>query len=89
MLSVVLLKFVDLFVTIFTVLIFARVILSWVVRDAQSNGLVRLVHELTEPILDPLRKVLPSGGGLDLSPIVAYFLLQGLGYLAQSLLLGR
>lgn len=88
MLNVVLLQFVDLLVLVLDWLILIRIIMSWVVRDTESNALWRLVHDLTEPVLGPLRRVLPTGGGLDLSPIVAYFLLKGLQYLAHRLILG-
>jgi YggT family protein len=40
-----------------------------------GHPVVRIVHQLTSPILDPIRRVLPPVGGLDLSPIVAVLLL--------------
>lgn len=54
--------------------IFIRVILSWTGMDP-SNPLVAAVHEITEPILAPIRQFMPRIGMIDLSPWVATFLL--------------
>lgn len=60
---------IDLLIT----LIFIRVVLSWLVRD--RNALVNFVEQCTEPILSPIRRLMPRLGGLDLSPLVAVILL--------------
>jgi YggT family protein len=50
--------------------------------DAGSFG--RLLADITEPIVGPIRRVLPPVGGFDLSPILAIILVQILGsFLAQ------
>lgn len=47
-----------------------RALLSWVNPDPY-NPIVRLLHKLTEPVLGPLRRIIPLGGaGLDLSPML-------------------
>ena len=46
-----------------------RVILSWVAPDP-SNPVVRVVVQITEPIMAPCRRLLPPMGGLDLSPLI-------------------
>lgn len=46
-----------------------RVILSWVAPDP-SNPVVRVVVQITEPIMAPCRRLLPAMGGLDLSPLI-------------------
>lgn len=61
-------------------LIFIRVVLSWF--PVPDHPAVRIVHQLTAPILDPIRRVMPTAGGLDLSPMIAILLL----YLARNLL---
>lgn len=70
---------------LFNVLLFAilgRVLISWI--DPMGNmRITQILHEITEPILGPLRSVLPSFGMFDLSPIVAMLLLQ----LLQNLIL--
>lgn len=63
-------------------LIIVRVILSWIPGVGFDHPIVRIVHQLTSPILDPIRRLMPSAGGLDLSPLVALLLLS----LVQKLL---
>jgi len=59
-------------------IVIARAILSWVSPDPY-NPIVRFIHNVTEPILYPIRRRIPLyAGGIDFSPIivilVAYFL---------------
>jgi len=63
-------EFIDLLGTFLYILIFARVILSWFPAQ-RSNPLVQVVFIVTEPILAPIRRVLPSMGMIDLSPMIA------------------
>jgi YggT family protein len=61
----------------FTILRFAiivRVISSWLPISPYSPW-IRWSYALSEPILAPLRRIVPSFGGLDITPILAYFLL--------------
>lgn len=51
-----------------------RAILSWVSQG--NNPIEFLMHQLTEPLLAPIRKVLPAMGGLDLSVLVAILAIQ-------------
>jgi len=75
------------FVTIATILIVIRAFWSWV-SPFPTNPPMRLIWNLTEPILAPVRSVLPDLGGLDLSPLVAILLLQGLEYVLVRLAVG-
>ncbi|HKM14572.1 MAG TPA: YggT family protein [Marinospirillum sp.] len=59
------------------------IVLSWVAPQANHPGAV-LVYQLTEPLMAPVRKIIPNLGGLDLSPI---FVFLGIN-LASSLLVG-
>jgi YggT family protein len=53
----------------------ARVVLSWVNPDP-FNPIVRFIHNVTEPVLYPIRQKLPLNfGGIDLSPIVVFLLI--------------
>jgi YggT family protein len=54
--------------------ILIRVILSWVGMDPR-NPVVIFLHDITEPILSPIRQFMPRLGMLDLTPMVAMFLL--------------
>lgn len=68
---------------VYAMILLARVIVSWLPIDP-DNTVVRLLDQLTEPVLAPIRSVLPSFGGIDFSPLVALLLLS----LLQRVLLG-
>ena len=61
---------VRLLLALYLVLIFAGVILSWVGQGFR-HPIVPLIYQLTDPVLAPIRRVLPAMGGFDLSPLVA------------------
>lgn len=68
----------DIIIYGFMWIVIARAILSWVSPDPY-NPIVRFIHNVTEPILYPIRRRIPLyAGGIDFSPIivilVAYFL---------------
>jgi len=67
--------FVDLFFTLLGLAILARVLLSWV-RVSPYHPAVELLYQITEPVLAPLRRVIPPVGMMDISPIIAMLLLQ-------------
>lgn len=54
--------------------LFVRIIFEWV-RIPYSSRAMRFLWDITEPLLAPIRRVLPVFGGLDFSPLIAYFLL--------------
>jgi len=74
-------------VTVMTILIVVRAFWSWI-SPAPTNPLQRIVWNVTEPILAPVRQFLPGMGGMDLSPLVAILLLQGLEYLLLRIVAG-
>lgn len=67
-----------------SMLILLRVILSWFRHEA--TGLMSLLYQVTEPIIAPIRRVLPSFGMLDLSPLIAMLLIEVFRTLINSLL---
>lgn len=58
-------------------LIIARVLLSWIPHNPE-NMIIGFIYDVTEIILGPIRKFMPSFGGLDFSPIVAIIALDWL-----------
>ena len=64
-----------LFLKIFFFALIISVILSWVAPGSTSPG-AELVNQITEPALAPFRRMLPSMGGLDISPILAFMVIQ-------------
>ena len=61
-----------------------RAILSWVSQG--QNPIEYVMHQLTEPFLAPIRRVIPPIGGLDLSVLIAIIALQFLQILLQNTL---
>jgi YggT family protein len=64
------------FVTVYLVIMGARAVLSWFPPSSSGNGLAtvnRLLMDLTEPVLAPLRRIIPPVGMFDLSFMVAFF----------------
>ncbi len=65
--------------------IFIRIIFSWISFDPR-NPLYQIIYEITEPILAPIRQFMPRMGMLDLSPMLAIFLLYIIARFAARLL---
>lgn len=63
-----------LFLLLYALLVI-RVLLSWIPRVNYYHPAVHFVYRVTSPMLDPVRRVLPPLGGLDLSPLLAILLL--------------
>ena len=55
--------------------IFARVIVSWIAPMGSNNPLITLVYQITEPILAPLRRIIPRIGAFDFTPMIALIIL--------------
>lgn len=70
--------------SIYTVVLLVRVLLSWFPNLDWGNPLLSTVSSITDPYLNAFRGLIPPLGGLDLSAIVAFLALQ----LVQSLLQG-
>jgi YggT family protein len=73
--------FLGLLLQILWFAILIRVILSWFPVDP-SNPLIRILWDITEPVLAPFRRVIPRIGMFDLSPIAAFLVIS---LLAQSI----
>ena len=71
---------IDRLIDLYSLIIIATVVVSWIdVR--RDNQAVRLLHRATEPVLVPVRRVLPETGGVDLSPLVVLIGLRVVGWL--------
>lgn len=67
--------------------IIARALASWFVQDP-GNPIVAMLHDITEPIVGPIRRLMPTTGMIDFSPLVALILLQILRSVLLSLICG-
>ena len=74
-------------INIYFIAILASIIISWV-APGSYNPLILLLHQLTEPVMAPFRKIVPAMGGLDLSPIFVFLAINVLqimlGHIAAS-----
>lgn len=89
-LAIALVSLLDLFaltVSIFLIAIIIQAISSWV-SPGQYNPVLALLHNLTEPLLRPARRMLPPISGIDLSPLLVLLGLQVLKMLVVGLVLG-
>jgi YggT family protein len=60
---------------VYTMVVFAAVVVSWLNLDPE-HPIARVTRAATEPVLGPIRKILPDMGGIDLSPMVLLFGIQ-------------
>jgi YggT family protein len=69
--------FVEVLFAVLNLAVLARVLLSWL--PSADNKITKFIYDITEPVLAPIRRVVPPiGGTLDLSPIIAWILLWAL-----------
>jgi YggT family protein len=70
-------EFLYVFATVYTLVIFAYILTSWLrlPYSPTLNRIQRFLYDVCEPYLRLFRRVLPSMGALDLSPMVAVFVL--------------
>ncbi len=82
-------KLIDSVIDIYTWVVIASAIMSWLVafgvvniRNQFIRVIVDMLFRLTEPVLRPIRRILPNLGGVDISPVI---LLLGLFFLRSLL----
>jgi YggT family protein len=80
---------------VYLVLIFIRILMSWIPRmpyNRYLSAVLKFVSDVTDPYLNLFRRILPpvrlGGAGLDLSPIVATFVLIIVSSIVVSLIRG-
>ncbi len=66
--------FISLFVVALFLVVLGRVLLSWV-NPKFEGAVARFIFETTEPLLAPIRRVLPSTGMIDLAPMILVMVL--------------
>lgn len=68
---------------LYSLVLLARIILTWFPNVDRSNQIVNFLYQITEPVLEPVRRTIPPLGNMDISPIVVFFGIR----ILQSLLL--
>jgi YggT family protein len=61
-----------LLLNVYSFILLARVLMTWLPNLDYSNPIVRFLYQATEPVLKPIREVLPPMQGIDLSPLVVF-----------------
>ena len=63
----------------YSIVLFARIILSWVSMawspPPSLTPVIRVIYDLTEPVLGLVRRYVPPVGGLDLSPLIIFLVI--------------
>ena len=68
---------------LYSFVIFARVLMTWIPNLDPYNPIVQFLHQVTDPVLEPARRLIPPIGMVDISPIVVLIVLN---FLARALL---
>jgi len=79
-----LITFIEILFNALVFAIIARALLSWF-NLSPTSPLVRILNDVTEPILAPLRRVIPTIGMIDITPLVAILLLQAVQHLLGTM----
>lgn len=66
-------------ISVYTLILFVRIILSWVTMfwspPPALSPAIRVIYELTDPVLNLFRRFIPPIGGMDISPIFIFIIL--------------
>ncbi len=68
--------FISTLLTIYSLILLARVFITWVPNIDRYNPIVKFLFDVTEPVLAPVRQMLPPMQGIDFSPIVVFVLIR-------------
>jgi YggT family protein len=80
---ILILEFLDQLLWLYSIVVIAAVVMSWLVQFGVINtynrfarAIVQFLYSITEPVFAQVRRILPSMGGLDLSPLIVYFVIE-------------
>lgn len=73
---------------IYSFILLARVLMSWFPNLDRSNPIVQFLYDVTEPVLKPIRDLLPQNGMMDFSPLIAFLIITVLTRLLTSISIG-
>lgn len=61
--------------TAYNLILLARVLMSWLPNVDRYHPVVKFIYDVTEPVLKPIRQVLPQGMGIDFSPMIVILII--------------
>jgi YggT family protein len=77
-----LLRFINLLLNLYIYLLIGAAVFSWLIafnvinaRNPMVSSIGRLLYQLTEPVLRPIRNMLPAMGGIDISPVIVILII--------------
>ncbi|MBI1279337.1 MAG: YggT family protein [Anaerolineaceae bacterium] len=79
------LQIIILLLQLFELALLARIILSWFPNVDRSNPIIQFLFDITEPVLRPIRDMLPSGGMFDFSPLIVFLIIQVLSTVLRGI----
>jgi YggT family protein len=59
-------------IEIYTFVLLIRILMSWIPNLDPSNQIVQMIVQVTDPVLEPARRLIPPIGMIDISPIVVF-----------------
>ncbi len=65
------LAFIGQIIGLYKLVLIVRIALSWIPHNPH-NPIISFLYKITEPVLEPVRRVIPSIGGIDISPIIVF-----------------
>lgn len=71
-------------IEIYTFVLLIRILMSWIPNLDPSNPIVQMLLQVTDPVLEPARRLIPPLGMIDISPIVVFIALS----IIRDLLMG-
>lgn len=60
---------------IFQFILLARVLMTWIPNLDYRNPIVRFLINVTEPVLEPIRRLIPNQSGVDFSPLIVFLII--------------
>lgn len=70
------LNIIILLLQLFELALLARIILSWFPNVDRRNPIIQFLFDITEPVLRPVREMLPQSGMFDFSPMIVFLVIQ-------------
>ena len=70
---------------LYTFVLLARILMTWIPNLDPYNPIVQFLIQVTEPVLEPARRLIPPIGMMDISPIVVFFAIQILARILQDM----
>lgn len=80
----VILNIIDLLLQLFRLALLARIILSWFPNVDRRNPFIQFLYDITEPVLRPVREMLPPSGMFDFSPLIVFVIIQVISTVLHS-----